>query len=117
MDMFRTPWAIAECDGIFLGNILHTYDDDGCRFILEQCRERLLPGGRVFVHEVLWNDDKVGPLIAALLERHAAAVLPAADSERGSSSRLFSRSAASSTRTSRPPRAGSRSSREGSSAR
>jgi hypothetical protein len=66
MDLFRTPWPFAECDGIFLGNIVHTYDDDGCRFILKQCRERLVPGGRVFVHEVLWNDDKVGPLIAAL---------------------------------------------------
>jgi hypothetical protein len=66
MDMFRTPWPISECDGVFLGNIVHTYDDEGVRFILKESLERLVPGGRVYVHEVLWNENKDGPLIAAL---------------------------------------------------
>jgi len=66
MDMFRAPWPIAACDGMFLGNILHTYGDDGCRFLLEEAARRLAPDGRIWLHEVLWNDNKDGPLTTAL---------------------------------------------------
>jgi SAM-dependent methyltransferase len=66
MDMFRTPWPIAACDGIFLGNILHTYADDGCSLLLQEAARHLAPDGRIWVHEVLWNDNKDGPLTTAL---------------------------------------------------
>jgi acetylserotonin N-methyltransferase len=66
MDIFQREWPIHGCDGMFLGNIVHTYSDEDCRSLLQTAARYLVPGGRIWLHEVLWNDNKDGPLIAAL---------------------------------------------------
>lgn len=66
-DAFRTPWPVPGCDGVFIGNFLHGFDDRAC---IELCREAyrsLCPGGKVWLHEILWNDTRDGPMITALL--------------------------------------------------
>jgi len=70
MNAFEFPWQIPECDGIFIGNFLHGFKDEACRRLCKESFDRLLPGGRVWVHEMIWNDNRDGPLITALW--HAA---------------------------------------------
>lgn len=66
MDVFDCPWPVPECDGIFIGNFLHGFGDDTCRRVCREAFERLAPGGKIWIHEMLWNDNKDGPLITAL---------------------------------------------------
>jgi 3-hydroxy-5-methyl-1-naphthoate 3-O-methyltransferase len=66
LDAFRYPWDIPPCDGIFIGNFLHGFDDETGRRVCRESFQRLESGGRVWVHELLWNDNKDGPLLTAM---------------------------------------------------
>lgn len=70
MDAFEFPWKTPECDGIFIGNFLHGYDDGTCRRLCQESFDRLQDGGRVWLHEMIWNENRDGPLLTALW--HAA---------------------------------------------
>jgi hypothetical protein len=70
MNAFEFPWRLPECDGMFIGNFLHGFDDATCQRLCRESFDRLAPGGRVWLHEMLWNDSRDGPLITALW--HAA---------------------------------------------
>jgi hypothetical protein len=69
-DVLKRPWNIEPCDGMFMGNFLHGFDDAVCLDVLEEAYARLQNGGQVWIHEMLWNDTRDGPLIVALY--HAA---------------------------------------------
>lgn len=64
-NVFDTPWRLQQCDGIAFGNFMHACEDDECRLLLKETFDTLAPRGRVFIHEVLWNDRKDGPWVAA----------------------------------------------------
>lgn len=49
----------------FYSNIYHDWTPEKCRFLTAKSFESLEPGGRIIVHEVLYNDDKTGPFTAA----------------------------------------------------
>ena len=66
MDMFRDEWSFGFCDGMFFGNVFHASGDDACRALAQNCFASLAPGGIVGVHEVVFDDGKDGPLLAAL---------------------------------------------------
>lgn len=66
VDIFEPLWDIPKCDGIFVGNLLHGFGDDTCGMICRKSFERLEPGGKIWVHEMLWNANKDGPPITAL---------------------------------------------------
>jgi hypothetical protein len=66
MDVFVEPWSFPDCDGVIFGNFFHVFDDDHCRFLAKKCASCLPSKGRVWLHEVLFKEDKSGPLIAAL---------------------------------------------------
>ncbi len=66
MDVFAPPWKVPECDGLFIGNFLHGFNDNTCISVCRQAHERLRRGGKVWVHEMLWNTNRDGPLITAL---------------------------------------------------
>jgi hypothetical protein len=65
-NLHDTPWPLAGCDAVLFGNILHFCDDDECLDLLRESHRLLPRGGRVFVHEMLWNDEKDGPILTAL---------------------------------------------------
>jgi len=67
LNAFRYPWPIPSCDGIFIGNFLHSFDDATSSAICREAFERLSPGGKLWVHEMTWNPNKDGPLITALM--------------------------------------------------
>jgi len=66
VDVFAMPWTLPDCDGIFIGNFLHAFSDRSCNAICAQAFERLPRGGRIWLHEMLWNARMDGPLITAL---------------------------------------------------
>ena len=70
LNALQFPWKLPDCDAIFMGNFLHGFDDDTCRRLCKESFERLPPGGVLGVHEIIWNERRDGPLMAALW--HAA---------------------------------------------
>ena len=66
LDMFRESWPEGY-DAMLLSNILHDWDEATNRELAARAFQALPRGGRVFVHEILVDDDGVGPLAAAAL--------------------------------------------------
>lgn len=65
-NVHHIPWPVEECDGVLFGNFLHSCSDNECKALLEESFRILPAGGRVFIHEMLWNENKDGPLVTAL---------------------------------------------------
>jgi SAM-dependent methyltransferase len=63
-DMFEDPFPIADLH--FYGNVYHDWPAEKCRFLTRKSYDALPSGGRLMVHEVLYDDDKNGPLEAAV---------------------------------------------------
>src|SRR5436305_2096788 len=63
-NMFTDPWP-SGYDGVFFADIFHDWNRAQCLHLAKRSLEILPPGGRVFIHEVLLNDTKDGPLVAA----------------------------------------------------
>jgi hypothetical protein len=66
MSVFEYPWTIPRCDGVFIGNFLHGFADETCVRVCREALDGLSPGGRIWIHELIWNPNKDGPLITAL---------------------------------------------------
>ncbi|HEU0166166.1 MAG TPA: methyltransferase [Chloroflexota bacterium] len=64
-NMFFDPWP-RDYDAIFFSNVFHDWDADRCRDLARLAFEALPPGGRIYLHEMLLNDNHDGPLTAAL---------------------------------------------------
>jgi hypothetical protein len=62
-NMFTDPWPLGY-DGIFFSNVFHDWDRASCLQLAKRSFEALPPGGRIFLHEVVLNDTKDGPLVA-----------------------------------------------------
>ncbi|HEV2640012.1 MAG TPA: methyltransferase [Actinocrinis sp.] len=54
-------------DAILLSMILHDWDEPASRELLAKCFRALPSGGRIVISELLVDDDKAGPLDAALM--------------------------------------------------
>lgn len=65
-DMHQTPWPLQDCDGILFANMLHFCDDEECLLLLKESCRVLPVGGKIFLHEMLWNDSRDAPLVTAL---------------------------------------------------
>jgi 2-polyprenyl-3-methyl-5-hydroxy-6-metoxy-1,4-benzoquinol methylase len=63
-DMFSGELPAA--DVVLLSNVLHDWDVPECRALVGRCAERLLPDGRLLIHDVFLNDALDGPLPIAL---------------------------------------------------
>ncbi|EFL50270.1 O-methyltransferase family 2 [Solidesulfovibrio fructosivorans JJ]] len=64
VDMFAEAWPRGH-DAILLSNILHDWDPATNAQLLIEALRALPAGGRLFVHEMLLDDDGAGPLAAA----------------------------------------------------
>jgi ubiquinone/menaquinone biosynthesis C-methylase UbiE len=62
-DMWADPFPGADLH--FYSNIYHDWSRDKGTVLTRKSFESLPPGGRIVVHEVLFDDDKAGPLAAA----------------------------------------------------
>jgi O-methyltransferase domain/Dimerisation domain len=64
-DMWTDRFPDADCH--FYSHIFHDWPVEKCELLARQSFERLPAGGRIIVHEILFDDDKSGPLVAAAM--------------------------------------------------
>jgi hypothetical protein len=62
-DLWDDPFPRADVH--FYSNILHDWPPEKGRFLLEKSFAALAPGGRILLHEGLFDDDKSGPAVIA----------------------------------------------------
>jgi hypothetical protein len=58
-DMWTEEWPVADLH--FLSDVLHDWSPERCRRLLERSFAALPAGGRVLLHEMLLDDDRLGP--------------------------------------------------------
>lgn len=63
-DMWRDAFPSADLH--FYANIFHDWPPEKNTFLAQKSFDALPPGGRLIVHEMLYEDDKKGPLDAAI---------------------------------------------------
>jgi acetylserotonin N-methyltransferase len=63
-DMFTAQWPVGH-DAVLFSNVLHDWPLDKCIGLCMSAFRALPPRGRVYVHEILLNDAKDGPTVAA----------------------------------------------------
>ncbi len=64
VDMFRETWPEGY-DAVFFSNVFHDWDFDTCTELAVKAFTALKPGGRIYLHEMLLDDDGAGPVAAA----------------------------------------------------
>lgn len=62
-NMFSEPFPSADIH--FYGSIYHNWLPEKGRFLAQKSFESLEPGGRIIVHEMLFNEQKTSPLVVA----------------------------------------------------
>ncbi|MDN5880762.1 MAG: methyltransferase, partial [Nitrosospira sp.] len=62
-DMWNDPFP--EADLHFYSNIYHDWPAERGRFLAEKSFKSLESGGRIIIHDVLYNDEKTGPFAPA----------------------------------------------------
>lgn len=63
LDIWNDPFP--EGDVYFLGDIFHDWGRDKCVFLAKKCFQHLPKNGQIILHEMLFNNDKTGPLLTA----------------------------------------------------
>jgi 3-hydroxy-5-methyl-1-naphthoate 3-O-methyltransferase len=64
VNMFTESWPRGH-DGHFFSNVFHDWSDETCRLLAKRSFEALPGGGRIFLNEILMDDDYTGPFPAA----------------------------------------------------
>ncbi len=64
VNMFTEQWPHGH-DGHFFSNVFHDWSDETCRLLARKSFEALPRGGRIFLNEILMDDDYTGPFPAA----------------------------------------------------
>ena len=59
-DMWADPFPDADLH--FYADILHDWTPEKCRFLIKKSYDSLSAGGRIVLHEMLYDDEKRGPL-------------------------------------------------------
>lgn len=62
-DMWEDPFPAADVH--FYSDIFHDWPLDKCRFLTRKSFDNLPSGGRLIVHEMLYNNDRTGPRATA----------------------------------------------------
>ena len=62
-DLWNDPFPSADLH--FYSMIYHDWPPEKCRFLTRKSFESLQPGGRLIIHEQLFNSDRTGPFSVA----------------------------------------------------
>lgn len=60
LDMFRDRWP-GNRDAVFFSDIFHDWEPETCLVLARKAYSSIRPGGRIYLHEALLNEDSVGP--------------------------------------------------------
>jgi SAM-dependent methyltransferase len=80
-DMWDGSFPAADVH--FYSLVYHDWPPERCRELTRKSFERLPPGGRIILHEMLYDDDKTGPFTVAALTVQMLLWAPGASSIRG----------------------------------
>ena len=64
VNMFTEQWPRGH-DGHFFSNVFHDWSDETCCLLAQRSFAALPSGGRIFLNEILMDDDYTGPFPAA----------------------------------------------------
>lgn len=64
VDMFRQTWPTGY-DAHFFSNVFHDWSVETCKELAQKAYEALPAGGRIFLHEMLLDENCAGPRTAA----------------------------------------------------
>lgn len=64
VNMFTEKWPRGH-DGHFFSNVFHDWSDETCRLLAKKSFEALPSDGKIFLNEILMDDDYTGPFPAA----------------------------------------------------
>lgn len=64
VNMFTEEWPSGP-DGHFFSNVFHDWSDETCRLLARRSFDALPSGGRIFLNEILMEDEYTGPFPAA----------------------------------------------------
>src|SRR5690606_6114629 len=64
LNMFEEDWPTGH-DGHFFANVFHDWSDETCRLLAARSFAALPSGGRIFLSEILMDDEGTGPWHAA----------------------------------------------------
>ncbi len=73
-DFFTDPYPDADLH--FYGMIFHDWPPERCRFFARKSFDSLPAGGRIVVHEMLFNDDRTGPFPVAAVNVDMLVAMP-----------------------------------------
>ena len=62
-DLWQDPFPPADVH--FYSNIYHDWPPEQCQWLTRKSFDSLQPGGRLIIHEMLYNDEKTGPVAVA----------------------------------------------------
>jgi len=62
-DMWNDPLPPADIH--FYSQIFHDWPPEKCEYLARKSFDSLQPGGRIIIHEILFNDDRIGPFATA----------------------------------------------------
>ncbi len=65
-DYWKDAFPLADFH--FYSNSYQNWPPEKCRFLTQKSFDSLKPGGRIIIHEILFNDDKTDPLAAAAFD-------------------------------------------------
>ncbi len=63
VDMWKDPFPLSDLH--FYSDIYHDFTPEKCRFLTRKSFESLEPGGRIIIHEMLFDKEKAGPFTIA----------------------------------------------------
>jgi O-methyltransferase/methyltransferase family protein len=73
-DFFNDPYP--EADLHFYGMIFHDWPPDRCRMLARKSFQSLPSGGRIVIHEMLFNNDRTGPFPVAAFNVDMLVAMP-----------------------------------------
>lgn len=62
-DLWKSDFPLADIH--FYSQIFHDWPIDKCQFLAQKSFNSLTSGGKIIIHEILYDDDKSGPFMAA----------------------------------------------------
>ena len=74
LDFFNDPFPPADLH--FYGMIFHDWPPEKCRFFAQKSFQGLSAGGRIIIHEMLFNDDRTGPFPVAAFNVDMLVAMP-----------------------------------------
>jgi ubiquinone/menaquinone biosynthesis C-methylase UbiE len=67
----------SDADAVWISQVFHSQNEEGCRMLIEKAWRALNPGGMLAIHEFLLDEGKISPLQATLFAVHMLVMTPA----------------------------------------